>query len=146
MNTSTRSEPADRIPRCIDPLVHVAGPNITYRNTIRPWWVLSSMKVDRHGLTLVELLVVISIIALLAALLLPVLGHVREQMRRMSCLSNTGMYATAFIAYANDHQGLLPTAHPTPSETGSWPEICINNGANGDRSEQVWPGGRQAPW
>src|SRR5437868_3916885 len=41
------------------------------------------------GFTLVELLVVIAIIAVLAALLFPVLSQVREKGRAGACLSNT---------------------------------------------------------
>jgi len=60
-----------------------------------------------YGFTLVELLVVISIIALLIALLLPSLSAAREQARRLSCLSNVRQKAIASVTYAIDYNGFI---------------------------------------
>ncbi|HBG25649.1 MAG: hypothetical protein A2Y10_16045 [Planctomycetes bacterium GWF2_41_51] len=55
------------------------------------------------GFTLVELLVVISIIALLLAVLMPALSKARDQGQRVVCLSNLRTLTTAWCAYAADN-------------------------------------------
>jgi len=57
--------------------------------------------------TLVELLVVISIIALLISILLPSLGKAREQGRRAKCMANLRSMGQAIHIYANDHKDIL---------------------------------------
>ena len=60
------------------------------------------------GFTLVELLVVISIIALLVSILLPALNTAREQARAMQCLTRLHDIGFAINFYLNDHDGSLP--------------------------------------
>jgi len=63
---------------------------------------------SRTGFTLVELLVVISLVTLLVALLLPVLGQARESARRVACASNVHQVGDALLAYALDHNWWFP--------------------------------------
>ena len=65
--------------------------------------------------TLVELLVVISIIALLVAILLPALNKAREQAKLISCMSNVRQVGLACITYAADNEGWYPE---NPGQTG----------------------------
>jgi prepilin-type N-terminal cleavage/methylation domain-containing protein len=62
----------------------------------------------RQGFTLVELLVVIGIIAILVAILLPVLSRARESANRVSCLSNVRQLANAFVMYTGENKGWFP--------------------------------------
>ena len=61
----------------------------------------------RRGFTLIELLVVIAIIAILVALLLPVLSQAREKANRTICLSNQKQLDLAWQMYATDFGGVL---------------------------------------
>lgn len=73
-----------------------------------------------HGFTLVEMLVVIGIIAVLAAILFPVYNSARAKARETSCLSNLKQIGTAVEAYAQDTGGFLPLANNRPGEQGGY--------------------------
>ena len=60
------------------------------------------------GFTLVELLVVISIIALLAAILMPSLGRSRELAKASACLSNIKNVGSALNIYVADNKTYFP--------------------------------------
>ncbi|HUE71850.1 MAG TPA: DUF1559 domain-containing protein [Pirellulaceae bacterium] len=64
----------------------------------------------RSGLTLLELLVAIAIIAILLALLLPAVQSSREQARRMQCGSNLRQIATAVHLYEGQN-GCFPAGN-----------------------------------
>jgi prepilin-type processing-associated H-X9-DG protein len=66
---------------------------------------------DRSGFTLVDVLVVISVIGLLIALLLPALQAARESSRRIQCAANLKQLALACHNYANVF-GTLPIGIP----------------------------------
>ena len=70
----------------------------------------------RKGFTLIELLVVIAIIAILAAILFPVLARAREKARSSSCQNNLKNIATAFKMYTNDWDEKFPGPNGAPHD------------------------------
>ncbi|MEN6385902.1 MAG: type II secretion system protein [Phycisphaerales bacterium] len=126
-------------------------------------------KIKGKGFTLVELLVVISIVALLLALLLPALSNAKKQAVRVICVSNEKQWALGYEMYTNAYNGKFPT-EPYPADSkGLKPGCWINAipkyiATNPDKSADIylcpaakqpynkggkWPfaawGGRQTP-
>jgi len=84
----------------------------------------------RQAFTLIELLTVIAIIALLAAILFPVFGRVRESVRQSTCMSNLHSIYVAVGQYKLDHSGEYPTMLLGAAETqGGLPWLSGNGTA-----------------
>lgn len=66
------------------------------------------MRAPKAGFTLIELLMVIAILALLAALLFPVLAQAKEAGKSTSCFSNLRQIGTATTLYRGDADDRFP--------------------------------------
>lgn len=69
--------------------------------------IFSSLRTIR-GLTLTEMLITIGVIGSLAALSLPALSRLRVAGKGVKNISHHRQITGALLAYASDHQGLLP--------------------------------------
>ncbi len=67
-----------------------------------------SSRVIRRGLTLVEVVCLLSIVLLLIALLLPALGKARASMRVAGCLANIKSSVTELAQFAGRHRERMP--------------------------------------
>ena len=67
-----------------------------------------------RAFTLVELLVVMAIIAILAALLLPALATAKANSKRIACVSNLRQIGVAVRTYSIDYGGLIPYGPKAP--------------------------------
>jgi prepilin-type N-terminal cleavage/methylation domain-containing protein len=61
-----------------------------------------------RGFTLIELLVVIVVLGILAGLLVPAIGQVRQSALRSNCISHLRQVAMTAFSYANDWEDQLP--------------------------------------
>ena len=117
---------------------------------------------SRRAFTLIELLIVIAIIAILAAILMPVLSSARQRADQVYCLNNMRQWGLGFHMYCDDNNNFVPEEGDTaqainytgsPSSTDNYhlgwynvipPEIGIPSlvnlyGANGHQPTPPLP-------
>lgn len=75
--------------------------------------------------TLIELLTVIAIIGILAAILIPVTGKVRSSARFAKCSSNIRQIGMAMLRYADEHKNTFPAGWGG-NTIGSWSTALVN--------------------
>ncbi|EIQ02133.1 prepilin-type N-terminal cleavage/methylation domain-containing protein [Opitutaceae bacterium TAV1] len=73
----------------------------------------------RHAFTLIELLTVIAIIGILAAIIIPVVGRVRASARAAQCLSNMRQTGAAAQLWSADNKGFIIPAYDATSEVAT---------------------------
>lgn len=93
--------------------------------------------------TIIELLLVITIIAILTTLLLPALSKAREGAKRTACAGLLKQYGLCSLSYADDAGGRLPT-HYNGSKT--WFEYLFKKGEAYDSLTSTINGRRIWRW
>jgi prepilin-type N-terminal cleavage/methylation domain-containing protein/prepilin-type processing-associated H-X9-DG protein len=83
----------------------------------------------RKAFTLIEILVVVAIIALLAAILFPVFARARENARRASCMSNLKQLGLGLMQYIQDYDG-------------TYPSVCFGDGCTDPGFSKTYNNGR----
>jgi len=84
----------------------------------------------QRGFTLIEMLTVVAIISVLAAILFPVFGSARERGRQTQCLSNLRQLGLALNMYAHDYDERYPLAGAVGSAGADWvPAMELPNDA-----------------
>jgi prepilin-type N-terminal cleavage/methylation domain-containing protein len=86
------------------------------------------VKRQQKGFTLIELMIVIAIIAILAAILIPNFIHARAESQTAACEGNEKQIATAMEEYAVDNQGSYTSALPA-LYLAVTPKDPVNNAA-----------------
>ena len=92
---------------------------------------------QRQIFTLIELLIVIAIIAILAAMLLPALNRAREAARRNNCFSNLKQLGNAAVLYAGDFSDFLPA--PIAGQTTVADTLYVKCAAGPGWPTYYWP-------
>ena len=69
----------------------------------------------RIAFSLIELLVVVGIISILAALLMPAVSSAKGKANDIKCISNLRQIGIALCIYADENQGKLPFAERRPT-------------------------------
>ncbi len=72
------------------------------------WSLKLEVSRRRGGFTLLELLITITIIAILAALLVPALARAKDKSRALQCTGNLRQWGLALRMYADDFDDYLP--------------------------------------
>ncbi len=95
------------------------------------------LKAAHGAFTLIELLTVIAIIGILAAIIIPVVGRVRNTAQAARCVSNLRQVGQEINLFANDNKGQLPNLSGLTNSAVLDPRIVDRTG--GQLAYRLWP-------
>lgn len=72
------------------------------------------------GFTAVDLLVILAVLSLLAAVIVPLVAQSRAKTRLAQCLENMRQINRAILQYADEHRHKLPSMDGAPAPGGWW--------------------------
>jgi prepilin-type N-terminal cleavage/methylation domain-containing protein/prepilin-type processing-associated H-X9-DG protein len=112
-------------------------------NALSPRAAVFLKECRQRAFTLVELLVVIAVISILAALLLPVLSNAKEQAKNVSCKNNLKQLQLCVELYSDDFNNFFPPNCDIDTIGGSlWGQVswCEGNGATDTNTSNIVAG------
>lgn len=89
----------------------------------------------KHSFTLIEMLVVIGIIGILAAMVMPALGSARAAGQKTDCINNKKQLITSMIAYSTDNDNAMIYCGTKGSASRTY--AAILNGLDGKTREYL---------
>lgn len=93
---------------------------------------------NRRAFTLIEMLIVVAIIGILAALLAPALQKSLESARAVHCANNLRQCGIALLQYVDDHHGRLPHGAYPPERPGPEWSVALSDYAPGEERYGRW--------
>src|SRR5258708_4867885 len=112
-------------------MLQSAGPRLSAPPVSNTKDRFRSMNPQKRAFTLIELLTVIAIIAVLAALLFPVVGAVREQGRATDCMSKLHQLYVSANVYKQDEGGYPEAIFGLAELAYGVPGNCFPNTSTG---------------
>ena len=90
---------------------------------------------SRKFFTLIELLIVIAIIAILAAMLLPALNKARDSAKNIDCIARTKQLMLAMTSYTDDNGNFLP--YISGNGAGEFSQLADSGGTTAEEPSPI---------